>query len=231
MILSGGAANGIVKAVEATFTRMTGATLGGSFGAVGAMKEKLLAGTPTDVLILTKGMIADLERTGHVVPGSARDIGAVPTSVAVRKGDPLLLVGKPELLKEALLEADALYLPDTKQSTAGIHIAGMLKSLGIEQAMAPKLREFPNGNTAMKALAEAATRRPIGCTQRTEILATPGVTLVRDLPEECGLVTIYTAAVAVKAKAPDLAMQLIEGLVSQETALARAQAGFEPVGA
>ncbi len=229
MILSGGAANGIVKAVEAEFCRATGATLGGSFGAVGAMQDKLLAGTPADLLILTKGMIAELEKAGHVLPGTARDIGAVPTSVAARKGDPLPLCGTPALLKDALLAADELFVPDTRQSTAGVHLAGVLESLGIFDAMAPRLREFPNGATAMKALGEASSRRPIGATQRTEILASPGVTLVRDLPEGCGLATVYTAAVAAKAASPDLATRLIASLTAPETAVARTRAGFEVI--
>lgn len=226
-ILSGGAANGIVAAVADEFRRATGAEIEGTFGAVGAMRDKLLGGAPADLLILTKAMIAGLEKDGHVRPGTVRDIGAVPTSVATRKGDPLPLVGKPDLLKEALLEADSLYVPDTKQSTAGIHIAGMLKALGIDSVMAPKLREFPNGNTAMKALADAKTPHPIGCTQRTEILATPGVTFVRDLPEGCGLATVYTAAVAANAATPELAAKLSAILTSAVAAQARAKAGFD----
>ena len=49
--------------------------------------------------------------------------------------------------------------------------------------------------TAMRELAAAKGARPIGCTQVTEILNTPGVTLVGPLPEGCALATIYTGAV------------------------------------
>ncbi len=229
VILSGGAAHGLIESVSEQFKEATGATVKGTFGAVGAMKASLLSGAPADLLILTKAMIAELEKSGYVQPGTAYDIGAVPTSVAVRKGNPLPLVGNPELLKQALLEADELFVPDTKQSTAGIHIAGMLKMLGIDGQLRSKLKEFPNGAAAMKALASAKSGNPIGCTQRTEILATQGITFVRDLPAGCGLATVYTAAIAAKAVQPDLADMLITGITSEEAVGARSKAGFEPV--
>ena len=60
-ILSGGAAQGVVKALQQAFRDDTGAGIAGTFGAVGAMKEKLLAGASCDVLILTQVLIAELE--------------------------------------------------------------------------------------------------------------------------------------------------------------------------
>jgi len=65
-MLSGGAAQGLVAAVTAPFKAQTGFDIGGSFGAVGAMRDKLLAGTPADVLILTAALIAELTAGGHV---------------------------------------------------------------------------------------------------------------------------------------------------------------------
>ena len=82
-ILSGGAAQGLVRAVEDEFRAGTGASLQGTFGAVGAMREKLLAGTPCDVLILTAAIIAALEASGQVVPGTSEPLGHVRTGVAV----------------------------------------------------------------------------------------------------------------------------------------------------
>jgi len=81
---------------------------------------------------------------------------------------------------------------------------------------------FPNGNTAMAALAKAAGR-PIGCTQHTEILGTEGVILVGPLPSELGLATTYTAGIVTRAAAPELARRLIEMLT---TAPERARFGF-----
>src|SRR6185436_8127067 len=177
-ILSGGAAQGLVTAVAPQFKSETGFDVGGSFGAVGAMRDTLLAGAPADVLILTAALIADLARDGHVAAGSAADLGVVRTAIAVRAGDPAPTVGDAAGLRAALLAADAIYFPDPKLATAGIHFAKVLHQLGISESVTARLRPYPNGATAMAAMAVSTDARPIGCTQVTEILHTPGVSLV-----------------------------------------------------
>src|SRR5262245_60339255 len=131
-ILSGGAAHGLVDALAAQFKAETGCDIDGSFGPVGAMRDKLLSGAPADVMILTRALIDELGRQGHVTPGSAADIGTVETALAVRIGDPAPAVGDAAALRTALLAADEIYLPDPRQrATAGIHFAGVLERLGI----------------------------------------------------------------------------------------------------
>ena len=226
-ILSGGAAHGLVAALAPEFERSTGAAIDGTFGAVGAMREKLGQGAPADLLILTKAMIGQLMASGDVVPGSAVDIGAIETAVASRKGDPLPLIGRPDLLKEALLAADVIFFPDPKLATAGIHVAGVLAKLGIERETRARLRLYPNGATAMRALADVKdVTRPIGLTQASEILATPGVTLVGPLMGELALSTVYTAGIATRATQPGLARQFAAMLANPAAAAVRTAAGF-----
>ena len=202
VVLSGGAAQGLVGALAPRFKAETGCDIDATFGAVGAMRERLLAGAPADLLILTRGLIDELTGQGHVAPGSAVDIGTVATAIAVRSGDPAPAVGDPAEVRAALLAADEICLPDPRQATAGIHFAGVLDRLGIAAEVAPRLRPFPNGMTAMRALAASTAARPIGCTQVTEIVATPGVTLVAPLPDPLGLATVYTAAACTRAALP-----------------------------
>ena len=64
-ILSGGAAQGLVRALADDFESQHDLHLSGTFGAVGAMKQKLIDGTPCDVLILTRPMVQDLVKEGH----------------------------------------------------------------------------------------------------------------------------------------------------------------------
>jgi putative acetyltransferase len=87
------------------------------------------------------------------------------------------------------------------------------------------LKTFPNGMTAMRELA-AAEGNPIGCTQTTEIFATPGVKLVAPLPKGFDLETVYTAAVSANAREPDEAAAFVERLSSDEFRQARIDAGF-----
>jgi molybdate transport system substrate-binding protein len=224
IVLSGGAAQGLVSALAPQFRAVTGAEISGTFGAVGAMRDKLLAGTPADLLILTRALIEALTVQGHVAAGSAVDIGTVHTALAVRSGDPVPAVDDTHGLRAALIAADSIYFPDPQLATAGIHFAKVLARLGIEDNA--RFRTFPNGASAMAALAASTTPKPIGCTQVTEILSTPGAKLAAPLPAGYELATVYTAGRASNARSPDLARQLAELLSADTTRPARAKAGF-----
>jgi molybdate transport system substrate-binding protein len=225
-ILSGGAAQGLVASVASRFKAETGFAIAGDFGAVGAMADRLRAGQPTDLVILTAALVAKLAGEKLVVPASIRDVGLVETALAVRTGDPKISVHNAAGLRDALLAADAIFVPDTKTSTAGIHVANVLQQLGIADEVASRLKVYPNGATAMRHLASSADKRPIGCTQSTEIIVTPGVELSGSLPKGCDLATMYTAGIATRAEHARVAQTLIELLTSGEASELRASAGF-----
>ena len=52
---------------------------------------------------------------------------------------------------------------DPAKATAGIHFMKVLRSLGIEHDLAPRLRAFPNGATAMGEMARCSESGLIGC--------------------------------------------------------------------
>jgi molybdate transport system substrate-binding protein len=228
-ILSGGAAQGLVASVAPKFKAVTGLDIDGEFGAVGAMAGKLRGGVPADIVVLTAAMIADLARENLVVDGSITDIGRVETAIAIRAGDPPVSVQDSAELRQALLAADAIFVPDTKASTAGIHVAKVLQQLDIADDVAARLKIFPNGATAMRNLAASAARKPIGCTQSTEIISTSGVMLSGALPRGCELSTVYTAAVATQATNSHGAQDLIHLLTGIEQRDLRQHAGFRPI--
>jgi molybdate transport system substrate-binding protein len=220
--VSAGAAYALVTRIAAA----SGVEVEGHFGAVGAMLEKFSAGEATDVVILTRPQIDALAAKGSIIASSVVDLGSAPTSIAVRAGDPLPQVSDETTLREALLAADAIYFPDPEKATAGIHFAKVLGLLGIRDAVATRIRTFPNGATAMKAMGQS-TGRPIGCTQATEILAEPFVRLVAPLPRGFDLSTTYTAAVGAKAPDRHNAESFVRKLGSLESRKARKAAGFE----
>jgi molybdate transport system substrate-binding protein len=228
-ILSGGAAQGLVASVAPKFKAMTGLDIEGEFGAVGAMAAKLRDGVPADIVVLTAAMVAGLARENLVVSASVADIGLVETAVAIRAGDPSVSVGDAAALRKAFLAADAIFVPDTKASTAGIHVAKVLQQLGIADDVAARLKIFPNGATAMRNLAASTAPKPIGCTQSTEIISTSGVILSGSLPQGFELSTVYTAAVTTRATSGKQAQALIDLLTGIEQRDLRQRAGFLPI--
>ncbi len=225
-ILSGGAAQGLVASLAPKFKEVTGFDVAGEFGAVGAMAEKLRKGMPTDIVILTARLIADLAGENLVAAASIADVGLVETAIAVRAGDAKVGVSDAASLRAALLAADAIFVPDTTASTAGIHVARVLQQLGIADEVAARLKIYPNGATAMRHLAASDAWRPIGCTQSTEIINTPGVVLSGSLPPGCELATMYTAAVTTRAADAKQARTLIDLLTDAGQRELRERAGF-----
>ena len=225
-VLSGGAAQGLVASLATKFEAQTGLDLAGEFGAVGAMAQKLRQGIPTDIVILTAALVAKLAEEKLVVASSIADVGLVETALAVRQRDPLVMVRDEADLRGALLASDAIFVPDTEASTAGIHVAKVLAQIGIADAIAPRLKIYPNGATAMRHLATSDAVRPIGCTQSTEIISTEGVILSGSLPPGCGLSTMYTAGVTTQAANPQQAQALIDLLISADARALRERAGF-----
>jgi molybdate transport system substrate-binding protein len=225
-VLSGGAAHGLVAGLAPRFKELTGFDIAGEFGAVGAMADKLRHGTLADIVILTAAIVEKLAKEDRVVPASISNIGLVETAMAVRAGDPLVSAPDAATLRAAFLGADAIFVPDTKTSTAGIHVATVLGRLGIADAVAARLKIFPNGATAMRHLAESDAVRPIGCTQWTEIISTQGVSLSGSLPPGYDLATMYTAAVATRAVAQREAQMLIDLMTAADQDGLRERAGF-----
>ena len=225
-VLSGGAAQGLVGSLALALKTQTGFDVGGEFGAVGAMADKLRNGTPTDIVILTAAIVAKLAEENLAVPASIRDIGLVETALAVRAGDPKISVTDAAGLREAFLASDAIFVPDIKVSTAGIHVAKILGQLGIAEKIADRLKIFPNGATAMRHLASSDAQHPIGCTQSTEIISTDRVVLSGSLPPGCELATMYTAAVTTHATSAQQAQRLIDLLTAADAQELRRRAGF-----
>jgi molybdate transport system substrate-binding protein len=225
-ILSGGAAQGLVGSLASAFKTQTGFDIAGEFGAVGAIADKLRKGTPADIVILTAVLIAKLAEEKLIVAASIADVGLVATALAVRTGDPQVTVRDAAGLRDALVTSDAIFVPDTKASTAGIHVAKVLAQLGIADEVAARLRIFPNGATAMRELAASEAGRPIGCTQSTEIISTKGVTLSGPLPPGCELATMYTAGITTKAAHASQAQELIDLLIGAGQCEQRERVGF-----
>lgn len=226
-VLSGGAAAAVVQGVQSEFEKSTGQRIDGTFSAVGMMRDKLLAGAPCDVIILTQPMVEQLIASGHVVSGSARSLGRVKTGVAVRSGQAQPSVKTRAELHAAMSAAQGIYFPDPDKATAGIHFMNVLKALGLNESLRSRFRVFPNGATAMAAMAQSQEPGLIGCTQVTEINYTEGVNLIDVLPAEFELSTDYTLGICTASKSPEQAQLLADLLSGSASEAVRRQGGFE----
>lgn len=225
-VLGGGAVRGLVEGIAEMLAASNATVIEGTFGPVGMMMERFVAGQPCDILILTDPLIGELINTGKLRPGSARAIGVVHAAIAVPAGHPRPNITSSAALQASLLAASALYVPDTKHSTAGRHLARTLRALGVADALVSRLREFESGEASMRALATEAVPGSLGCTQNTEIVGAPGLDLVGVLPPEHDLATTYTAAASATAADPALAELLVALLSGARSRALRQKSGF-----
>jgi molybdate transport system substrate-binding protein len=226
-ILSGGAAQAVVEKIAAEFRRDTGHEISAEFSAVGAMKEKVVAGEPVDVIILTAALVDGLIASDFVVPGSRSDLGRVGTGVAVRAGTPLPDVSNADVLRGNMLAATCIACPDPAFATAGKVVMNLVERLGIAEQVKSRMKYFPNGYAAMGWLAASAGSLELGITQITEILPNKGVTLAGPLPEYLQMKTVYSAGLASRAANADVAKEFIARLTAPAARPILAAAGYE----
>jgi len=226
-LLCAGAAKGVVEALAPIFRDETGAEIESTFGAVGAMKAKLDAGEACDAIVLSAKLIDALAGENRIFIATIASLGAVRTGVAVRDGDGPPAIRDEASLRAAFASAGAIYFPDPERATAGIHFMSVLRRLDIDRVVAPRLRPFPNGATAMRALAVEGRYGDIGCTQMTEIRYTAGVTAVGPLPPGFDLSTVYSAAVVRATEHRELARRFISLLTGARSEALRVAGGFD----
>ena len=227
-ILSAGAAKGLLQTIAAG-ERIE---LNGEFGAVGAIKERLLAGAPCDVIVLTAAMIDELATAGVVDPASITPLGRVHTGVALLASTAPTQINSVASLRELCANASKIYFPDPVRATAGIHCLKVLTALGLVPSHEDRFATFPSGAIAMRAMADAGDAGEtgaVGITQCSEILYAPGVQYAGALPEPYALSTVYTAAILAGAQNAAEARQLLAALVAVANVSFVRNAGFEAI--
>ena len=221
-IFSAGAAQAVVSQIAEAFRQETANRVAATYGAVGAMQAKIIAGEAADVIVLTAALIDGLIDKGYVTPGSRVDLGRVGTGVAVRAGAPLPDVSTVDALRARILASERILCPDPAVATAGKVVLGLLERLGIADQMKGRLAFFPNGYAAMGELARSGGERDTGITQVTEIIPNKGVAFLGPLPAEVQTTTIYSVGLAARSAHPDLARDFIARVIGARELLVAA---------
>jgi molybdate transport system substrate-binding protein len=223
-VLSAGAVRAIVTELAQAFEKETGHRVSLAFGTVGVTRKRL-ADEPADVVIMTDVAIDESSAQGAVVAGSREDVARTGMGVGVRDGAPKPDISTPEALKQALLATRSLtYVDPAQGATSGIHFAGLLRQLGIADAVKPKTTLVPGGYPA-ELVARGEVEMVVH--QISEIVPVKGVTLVGPLPRAVQKVTTYSAGIAGKATAREAARAFVAFLTSPATKAKLAAAGLD----
>jgi len=199
-VLSAGAVKDIVTELAEAFRQETGHTVVLTTGTAGGIRQKVTAGDPADVVIVTDTVLQQLAASGLLVAESQADIARTGIGVAVREGALRPDISTSEAFKRAILEAKSIvYLDPASGATSGVYFAGVLQRLGIADAVKSKTVLWPGGFAAeaiVKGQADFCVH------QISEILPVKGVTLVGPLPRDLQKITTYSAALSTRAATP-----------------------------
>jgi len=230
------APGGIRSAVEQMapgFEQKTGYKIKGTFLSGGGTKQEVVRGGAYDVAIV-QPPYPDVVASGNVVEASATPLASVAVGVAVKKGAPKPDISTPEAFKKTLLAAKSISSPDASTgAAAGVSINDMLKKLGIDEQIEPKLKRVKGkgpggaggGDVAMAMVADGEVE--IGMTFLSE-MNDPGIDRVGSLPREISPRTTLVGFVSTHAKIPEAAKALLEYLSSPAAGAVYKAMGMEP---
>ncbi len=188
------------------------------YGTAGALRDRVLAGEPADVVVTSEEHLAKLPARA-VLP-----LGAAGTGLALRDGAPRRSIATPEALKETLLAAASIAWADPASgATGGRHFAKVIADLGIEAEIRAKSRLFDFGVEAVAACGRGEAE--LAVSQATEIAGRPGVSFLGLFPPPYDLSTAYAAGALTETPA---ARALLDLLGSGPARAALAEIGFTP---
>jgi molybdate transport system substrate-binding protein len=228
-VMTSGAFTAALRELTAQFERATKnkveTTYGASMGNTpDSIPSRLQRGEAVDVVILAGQALDDLIALGQVAAGSRVDLVRSSIGMAVRAGAPKPDISSVDALKRTLLDAKSIAY---SSSASGVYLSTELfQRLGIADEIRAKSKRIDSGPVgAVVARGEAE----IGFQQISELLPVPGIDYVGPLPTGAQRVTVFSAGVGARAKAPDAARALIAFLASPAAARAIKKSGLEPV--
>lgn len=228
-ILAAGATEAVIVDVVGTFEKESGHTVRLTYAPVGGLRDKIYAGEPADLTIVTPVIIEQLKAKGLVRPNTAVPLGKVGGGIAVRKGTPHPTIGTPEELKQTLLAATEIYHADPKIATAGAYFLQVVDRLGIGAEVRKKARIGGSGKLSMEMMAKSTTNA-VGLTQISEILSVKEVTLVGPYPGNLQNMTTYAGILLERTSHSVVAQAFLSFLLSPPVQVRFRQAGYEPAG-
>jgi molybdate transport system substrate-binding protein len=227
-VLAAGAVEAILREMAPAFEKESGHTLKIFYAPVGALRDKIYAGEPADVTIVTPVIIEQLQGKSLVRPETRQDLGSVGGGIAVKKGAPRPAVGTPDELRQALLAAEEVYTADPKIATAGQYLLKVADQLGVGEAVRKKLKTVGGGKVSMEAMAKSPSDKVIGLTQVSEILSVPAVDLIGPYPGNLQTKTTYTAITLARTTHLPEAQAFLKFLMSAPVQARFKQQGYEP---
>src|SRR5499426_1971581 len=175
-VISAGAVRGLIAGIIADYSRQTGHKFEFKVGTTGQLRAIIASGEPADLIIASAPLMAELEKSEKMTPGSRADLGRVGIGVAVRDGASVPDLSTPEAFKQALIDARSVAYTDPKEGgTSSIYLMGVLERFGLVDAVTKKAALSKGGHDAVEKVARGEAE--IAVTLMSEIVPVQGARL------------------------------------------------------
>ncbi len=228
-VITSGAFTEAYKKLVPLYEAATGDKVISAFGAsIGnapdSIPTRLARGEKFDLLILSEGGLAALEKSGKVVPGSRMDLARSQIGVAVLKGTPKPDISTVAALRQAILNAKSIAY---SASASGTYLSSELfPKLGVTHR---------TDVTAKRVLSErvgavvARGDAELGFQQVSELIYFKELDFVGTLPDEVQQTIFFSAGLVDGSAQPEPARQLARFLSSAAVAEIVRATGLDPV--
>jgi molybdate transport system substrate-binding protein len=222
-VFSDGPVAPILAALAETFGRETGHQARISGAPTPALKRRMSAGEPVDVLITGAHDVGALVEEGQLVSGSTMVIARIGIGLAMRESARLPNISSPIALKKAVLDADSLIV---STFTTGDHFLGVLERLGVAEQMKAKTTRLSSGAAIFQELLKRQGN-DLGVASMTQIREQTEneIRSAGPLPADLQHYVQFAASVTTSSGAPDLAREFIRFLTSSSSKGAFAAGG------
>ena len=193
-----------------------------SMGGVDAARL-IRAGEPTDLVVLARNAMEQLEDEGHIAPGTPAGFARSGMAVAVPSGAPRPGIDDGESVRQAILQAGRICY---STGPSGDHLMRLLEQWGIRTTVSERLLQAAPGVPVAAMLSRGEA--DLGFQQLSELLHAPGIEIIGPLPPEIQAVTVFTAGVSSTSPRQEEARALVAYLTSPEAAAAKRRHGMEP---
>lgn len=206
------------------FERASGHKLSLTFGLAAAFKQRIEAGEPFDVAVLTPALLDETIKQGKVSGDHRAIIARAGNGLAIRAGAPRPNIATADAFKATLLNARSIAYAKAGQS--GVYFVGLLDRLGIADAVKQKSRAEASGVDVGAAVARGDAE--LGVLPVSEILPVKGVELLGPFPADLQGYVVMEAGVGAAAKDQAAAAALVKFLKPPEHSSVIKQKGMEP---
>ena len=225
-VIAAGAVRGIVAGMIDDYAKKSGHKFNFTVGPTGMLRDTIASGKPTDLVIVSAPLMADLEKTGKITPGSRIDLGRVGLGIVVRAGAPVPDVSTPVAVKAALLKAKSIAYTDPKLgATSSMHLLKLADEFGIKDEVVRKGLLATGGNDAADKVAKGEAE--IAIAPISDVHA-KDARIAGPLPEAIQLWTVYAAAIPASSAEPAEAKAFVAALTAPAMRERWVKAGFEP---